>query len=223
MCVVVSGADSCVVEVGVCVVVSGADSCVMEVDNPVGNDNHKVNGRLLFEAEPGHASVLPVNNLVKAEDLLGKESLTLEHGGRPAPPKRPAHVITKSDNQLGTDMNSMTPFHMLAFEQLTTPTSQRGPGPPPPYSEKDWELLPHMTYGQKNSMTNKVTHAATHHSVPFTTHHHRNLTHCQSPPLQPHHSPLTTTKDLPLTIHHLSPPLEPHHSLLLTFHHSPPH
>ncbi|XP_045113226.1 ubiquitin carboxyl-terminal hydrolase CYLD-like [Portunus trituberculatus] len=127
----------------------------VEFDNPVGNDNHKVNGRLLFEAEPGHASVLPVNNLVKAEDLLGKESLTLEHGGRPAPPKRPAHVITKSDNQLGTDMNSMTPFHMLAFEQLTTPTSQRGPGPPPPYSEKDWELLPHMTYGQKNSMTNK--------------------------------------------------------------------
>ena len=58
-------------------------------DNPVGNDNHKVNGRLLFEAEPGHASVLPVNNLMKAEDLLGKESLTPEHGGRPA------HAIAK--------------------------------------------------------------------------------------------------------------------------------
>ena len=82
--------------------------------------------------------------------------------------------LPQVDNQLGTDMNSMTPFHMLAFEQLTTPTSQRGPGPPPPYSEKDWELLPHMTYGQKNSMSIKVnddtTTTTTTHHTPSTYH-----------------------------------------------------
>ncbi|KAG0693343.1 Ubiquitin carboxyl-terminal hydrolase CYLD [Chionoecetes opilio] len=133
----------------------------VEFDNPVGNDNHKVGGRLLFEAEPNHGSVLPVTNLMKAEDLLGKESLAAEHSNRLPPGKRPAHTISKGDNQLGSDMTSMTPFHLLAFEQLSTPSSQRGSGipPPPPYSEKDWELLPHMTYGQKNAMSNKdMTH-----------------------------------------------------------------
>ncbi|KAG7167890.1 Ubiquitin carboxyl-terminal hydrolase CYLD-like, partial [Homarus americanus] len=62
------------------------------------------------------------------------------------------------DNQLGSDMTSMTPFHLLAYEQLSTP-SQRTVGPPPPYSEKEWELLPHVTYGtQKNLISsNKET------------------------------------------------------------------
>ncbi|KAK8375974.1 hypothetical protein O3P69_008593 [Scylla paramamosain] len=88
------GSDECALSVGDKVVWLSDDypefgMVGVEFDNPVGNDNHKVNGRLLFEAEPGHASVLPVNNLMKAEDLLGKESLTPEHGGRPAPPKAP--------------------------------------------------------------------------------------------------------------------------------------
>lgn len=64
--------------------------------------------------------------------------------------------MLQSDNQLGSDMSSMTPFHMLAYEQLATPSSQRGSAPPPPYNDKEWELLPHMTYGQKNMGINKV-------------------------------------------------------------------
>ncbi|XP_050687132.1 ubiquitin carboxyl-terminal hydrolase CYLD-like isoform X2 [Eriocheir sinensis] len=132
----------------------------VEFDNPVGNDKHKVNGRPLFDAEPNHGSLLPVNSLMRTEDLLGKEACSADHGGRPPPPpppsnKRPAHVIAKSDNQLGSDMTSMTPFHMLAYEHLTTPGSQRGSAPPPPYNDKEWELLPHMTYGQKNMSINK--------------------------------------------------------------------
>ncbi|KAK4303765.1 hypothetical protein Pmani_024251 [Petrolisthes manimaculis] len=135
----------------------------VEFDNPVGNDNHKINGRPLFDAKVNHASLMPVTNLMKSEDFLGKEALNVDlgGGGRSLTLKRPAHMTIKVDNQLGSDMNSMTPFHMLAYEQLTTPGQQQqrvsAPPPPPPplpqYPDKEWELLPHMTYAPQKNMS----------------------------------------------------------------------
>ncbi|XP_037796453.1 uncharacterized protein LOC119591781 [Penaeus monodon] len=132
----------------------------VEFDHPVGNDNHRVNGRQLFDAKMNHASLLPVTSLMKAEDFLGSEALNVEHhSGRNSSGKRPAHLTSKGDNQLGSDISSMTPFHLLAYEQLSA-SGQRNSDPPPPYSEKeDWEILPHMTYSvQKNMLSsNKET------------------------------------------------------------------
>ncbi|XP_068211181.1 ubiquitin carboxyl-terminal hydrolase CYLD isoform X1 [Palaemon carinicauda] len=134
----------------------------VEFDNPVGSDNHRVNSRPLFEAKMNHASVLPVTSLMKAEDFLGSEAINSDQHGIPnSGGKKSAHLTSKGDNQLSSDINSMTPFQLLAYEQLTAGGQQRSSGPPPPpYTEKDdWELLPHMTYSsQKNmSSSNKET------------------------------------------------------------------
>ncbi|XP_045582546.1 ubiquitin carboxyl-terminal hydrolase CYLD isoform X2 [Procambarus clarkii] len=130
---------------------SGSWMVGVEFDNPVGEDNHRVGGKLLFEAKINHASLMPLTNLMKAEDVLGKEAFGADPSGRNSSGKRPAHLISKNDSQLGSDMSSMTPFHILAYEQLSA-SGQRGSGPPPPYSEKDWELAPHMTYTTSKNM-----------------------------------------------------------------------
>lgn len=65
-------------------------------DHPVGNDNHRVNGRQLFDAKMNHASLLPVTSLMKAEDFLGSEALNVDHhSGRNSSGKRPAHLTSK--------------------------------------------------------------------------------------------------------------------------------
>ena len=56
----------------------------------------------------------------------------------------------------------MTPFHLMAYEQLA---SQQAPAlstlsprstDPPLYDKDDWDLLPHMTYSNKNGLGSKV-------------------------------------------------------------------
>ncbi|XP_069943847.1 ubiquitin carboxyl-terminal hydrolase CYLD isoform X4 [Cherax quadricarinatus] len=129
---------------------SGTWMVGVEFENPVGNDNHRVNGKLLFDAKVNHSSLMPVTSLMKTEDFLGKESLNADQTGRNPSGKRPAHLISKNGSQLGSDMSSMTPFHLLAYEHLSAP-GQRGGGPPPSYSE-EWELPPHMTYSTAKNM-----------------------------------------------------------------------
>ncbi|KAK7063093.1 hypothetical protein SK128_004549 [Halocaridina rubra] len=127
----------------------------VEFDNPVGNDSHRISGRFLFEAKAKHASLVPVSSLMKAEDYLGSEAVSAEvHAGLNSCAKKNSHPPTKCDNQLGSDVTSMTHFHILAYEQLAAGGQQRMPGPPPPpYSEKDdWEILPHMTYNTQKNM-----------------------------------------------------------------------
>lgn len=54
-----------------------------------------MSGRPLFDAKVNHGALLPVTNLMKAEDFLGKEALNQDSGGRSSGGKRPTHLGPK--------------------------------------------------------------------------------------------------------------------------------
>lgn len=120
----------------------------VELDRPIGNDNHRIGGRTLFDCKPNHAQLIPASHLLKAEDFIAAqteskyintqkvddkiESLPLRNTINTT--RQAAHLTTKSDNPLGsTDMNNISHFHTMAYEQLISQgsggSSGNGGGP----------------------------------------------------------------------------------------------
>ncbi|XP_037077101.1 ubiquitin carboxyl-terminal hydrolase CYLD-like [Pollicipes pollicipes] len=118
----------------------------VEFDNPVGSGNGCYRGHRLFAAKLNHASIVPINGLMRAEDLelpapggpaasseIGVPATALVEGsrGRAAPaaaPRRNLELHTSDEEELAPatvrgheftdDLRHLPPFHRMAYEQL---------------------------------------------------------------------------------------------------------
>ncbi|RXG52925.1 hypothetical protein Avbf_10754 [Armadillidium vulgare] len=131
----------------------------VEFDNPVGSDNHKVNGHFIFEASPKHGLLVPAASLIRNEDIISGLVQV------------PSHTTVKTNNcrkhnkletPLGSDMSSLSTFHKMAYEQLANSGKISGIGSKNISSisgasnccdKENWDILPHMSYvSHKNIM-----------------------------------------------------------------------